>query len=140
MHESLTLEVVTPERRVVDNLAVKSLVVPATSGYLGVLPGHAPIVVGLGVGAVKYRPAGSPQRFEKMAVSGGFLEVFEDRATLLAETAEPAADIDVARARAAQERADRRLREKAEGTDRARAEAALRRALNRLHVAEGERH
>lgn len=142
MHESLALEVVTPERRLVGNLAVKSLVVPATSGYLGVLPGHAPIVVNLGVGVVKYRLVDSPNRFSRMAISGGFLEVFEDRATLLAETAELAEDIDVMRARAAKERAEQRLREKAAGTDYARAEVALRRALNRLRAAEepgGER-
>lgn len=135
MARSLKLNVVTPERKLIDELPVTSLVAPSAGGYVGILPGHAPLVAGLKIGVVKFRTAERPNEFEVMAVSGGFLEVSGDQATILAEAAERAADIDVMRARQAKERAEAALREKRDLTDAARAELALKRAINRLRVA-----
>jgi len=131
---TLRLEVVTPARTVIATEA-ESVTVPGVEGRLGFLPGHAPIVAGLTIGVLEYGPAhGSKQR---MAVSGGFVEVADNKVSVLADAAELASEIDVARAMAAKERAERRLRERAANIDRARAEAALARALNRLRVANG---
>lgn len=131
MAKKVLVEVVTPERLVLRQ-EVDSLIVPATEGYLGVLPDHAPLITGLSIGIVQYKHDG---RVDKLAVSGGFMEVAENKAILLADTAEKPEEIDVARARRAKERAERRLREKAENLDFLRAEAALKRALTRLEVA-----
>lgn len=138
MAESLTIKVVTPERTVVDGLPIKSLIVPSVGGYLGVLPDHAPMIASLRIGVVKYRENGE---YKKMAVTGGFLEVADNRAVILADAAELAGNIDVLRARAAKERAEARLREKRSDIDFHRAHAALQRANTRLRIAEdrGER-
>ena len=138
MAESLTFKVVTPERTVVDGLPIRSLIVPSTGGYLGVLPDHAPMIASLRIGVVKYRDGES---YKKMAVSGGFLEVANNQAVILADSAEMAGNIDVLRARAAKERAEARLREKRSDIDFLRAEAALQRANIRLRIVEdrGER-
>jgi len=128
----LQLEVVTPSRTVIATEA-ESIIVPAVEGRIGFLAGHAPIVAGLTVGILEFGPVrGSKQR---MAITGGFVEVADDKVSVLADAAELAEEIDVARAMAAKERAERRLREKAENIDRARAEAALARAVNRLRAA-----
>lgn len=133
MANRLELEVVTPER-VVLREEIEALVVPATEGYLGVLPNHLPIITGLVPGVVRYRKDG---RIARLAVSGGFMEVAKNRVVILADTAERAEEIDVARAERAKERALRRLRERPPGLDVARAEMALRRALARLKAAQG---
>ena len=104
----------------------------AQSGELGVLPGHIPMVAPLEIGVVRLKKGNAT---ELVAVSGGFLEVRPDRVTILAQAAERAEDIDVARAKAAKERAERRLQAKQGDIDYNRAELALRRALNRLNVA-----
>lgn len=135
MAELLTLQVVTPERTVINGLEVQSLVAPGTKGSLGILPNHAPILTSLDIGVVKFKPAGA-DRYEKMAISGGFLEVSDNRAVILADAAERAPDIDLVRARQARERAEARLRERSALVDTARAEMALRRAMNRLKVAQ----
>lgn len=131
----LTLQVVTPERTLIDRLEIKALVAPGSNGSLGILPDHAPLLTSLEIGVVKFKPAGS-DRYEKMAISGGFLEVSENRAVILVDAAERAADIDVLRARQAKERAEARLRERSALVDTVRAELALRRATNRLRVAD----
>lgn len=128
----LRLDVVTPERTVLTT-STRSVIVPAIDGYLGILPGHAPMVVGLTIGLLRFGVEGGPK--ETVAVSGGFLEVSDDRVVVLADAAERAEDIDVPRALAAKERAERRLREKQAHVDHTRAELALRRALNRLRAA-----
>ncbi len=138
MAGSLTLQVVTPEKQVVQQLEIKSLIVPADNGYMGILPGHAPLVSTLRIGAVKFRESGSPSKWERMAITGGFLEVNNDQATLVVDAAERAVDIDVLRAKSAKERAEARLREKTALVDEARAELALMRAINRLRVAQNE--
>jgi F-type H+-transporting ATPase subunit epsilon len=130
---TIQLEVITPER-VVLREEVEALVVPATEGYLGILPNHLPIITGLVPGVVRYRKGG---RTARMAVSGGFMEVAQNRAVILADAAERAEEIDVARAQRAKERALRRLRERPPGLDVLRAEMALRRALARLKAAQG---
>lgn len=128
MSKKITLEVVTPERTVLRE-QVDSLVVPAAQGYMGVLPGHAPIVAQLTIGVLSYKIDGKEYT---AAVSGGFMEVAEDKAVLLADTAELAEEIDVERALRSKERAERRLAERTPDVDVVRAEAALRRAMARL--------
>lgn len=125
----LRLEVITPERVVVKTEA-GSITAPGITGYLGVLPKHAPLITPLKAGVVTYRCEGSGE--ERLAVSGGFLEAGPGHVVILADTAEKAAEIDVERARQAKERAEKRLRERPPGLDVARAEAALQRAIARL--------
>jgi F-type H+-transporting ATPase subunit epsilon len=107
-------------------------VVPAFEGYLGVLPNHAPLITQLGVGVVTYKVDG---KAKKMAITGGFMEVTDNKMVILADNAELAEDIDIERANAAKERAERRLQEKAENLDHVRAQAALLRATTRLKAA-----
>jgi len=103
MAEDLLLEVVTPEREVVRE-HVSEVQVPANTGYLGVLPGHTPLLTELGIGALSYKTAGET-RF--VAVIGGFAEVLPDRVTVLANSAERAEEIDVVAARANLEAAEK---------------------------------
>lgn len=128
---AITLEVITPER-VVFREEVDSLIVPGAEGLLGVLPDHAPMVAALKIGILTYRKNGERRR---VAVAGGFFEVADNRAVVLSDAAERAEEIDVARARAAAERARRRLAERDANWDFERARAALHRALNRLRAA-----
>src|SRR5690606_15396007 len=96
----LYLEVVTPERIVLQERA-EAVVAPGTEGYFGILAHHAPLVAGLRHGVLEFgRVSGKKQR---MALSGGFLQVVDNKVTVLADTAELADDIDVARAKAAKE-------------------------------------
>ena len=132
MADPLRLELATPSRQVVSE-AVDEVVVPGIEGYFGVWPGHAPLLALLGVGEVSYRSARAEHY---LAVSGGFAEVGPDRVTILAETAERADEIDVARARTARERAEARLGARVtEDTDVQDAMAAYARAQARLQVA-----
>jgi F-type H+-transporting ATPase subunit epsilon len=101
--ESFTLEVVTPERRVVRATAVEAQI-PASDGYIGVLPGHAPLLSAMGQGELSYREGGATHY---VAVFGGYIEVLAGRVIVLAEAAERAEDIDVARATAAKARAEK---------------------------------
>lgn len=128
----IQMEVVTPERHVC-TLETESVVVPATEGHLGVLPNHAPLITQLGIGVVTYKVGGQKK---KMAITGGFMEVADNKMVILADTAELAEDIDVERAIAAKERAERRLREKLDDLDYARAQASLQRATARLKAAD----
>ncbi|SFA39247.1 ATP synthase F1 subcomplex epsilon subunit [Anoxybacillus pushchinoensis] len=129
--KTIKVSVVTPDGPVYE-ADVEMVSAKAQSGELGVLPGHIPMVAPLEIGAVRLKKGNAT---EFVAVSGGFLEVRPDRVTILAQAAERAEDIDVARAKAAKERAERRLQAKQEDIDHKRAELALRRALNRLNVA-----
>ncbi|NLX89109.1 MAG: F0F1 ATP synthase subunit epsilon [Syntrophomonadaceae bacterium] len=126
------LEVVTPER-VLQSKQVSFTVVPAIDGELGIMKNHAPLVAALNIGVLRYvDESGSPK---KMAVSGGFIEVLDNEARVLAETAEHGHEIDVLRAKAARERAEKRLQQRAENINYARAEQALKRAIARLKAA-----
>jgi F-type H+-transporting ATPase subunit epsilon len=129
--KSITLEVVTPERQVIRETTTE-IQVPGKAGYLGILPGHAPLLTELGIGVLSYSSGGGRR---SAAVCGGFAEVLPDRVTVLADVAERAEDIDARRAEAARERAEKRLHGNNPETDWDRAGAALRRSLVRLQVA-----
>ena len=127
----LTLEIVTPDRALIRE-EVDEVQVPGSEGYLGILPGHTPLLATLAVGELWYRKG---QEKHHLAIAGGFLEVLPDRVTILAQTAELAHDIDIARAEAAKWRAEERLSRPEPGIDMDRARVALMRALIRLQVA-----
>ncbi len=130
--KTVLVNVVTPDGPVYD-ADVEMVSVKAQSGELGILPGHIPLVAPLAISGVRLkRDSGE----DKLAINGGFLEVRPDKVTILAQSAEKPQDIDVARAQAARERAERRLQSKEDHIDRVRAELALRRAANRLNVAQ----
>lgn len=132
MADRLTLEVATPMRLAVSE-QVDEVVAPGVEGYFGVLPGHAPFLTTLGIGELTYR-AGREEHH--LALVGGFAEVRNDKVIVLADAAERPEEIDRARAERARERAERRLSGRtADDVDFARAQAALMRALMRLHVA-----
>jgi len=133
---SIKLDIVTAEQ-VVYSEDVDVVVAPGVEGQLGILPHHAPLMTMLQPGELRVRRGG--EEFS-LAITGGFLEVRPDRIIILADAAERAEEIDVARAAEAKRRAEEWLLDRhAPGIDTARAEAALRRALARLNVAEKRR-
>ena len=132
MADRLTLEIATPMRLAVSE-PVDEVVAPGVEGYFGVLPGHAPFLTTLGIGELTYRVG---REEHHLALVGGFAEVRNDKVIVLADAAERPEEIDRARAERARERAERRLSGRAaDDVDFARAQAALMRALMRLHVA-----
>lgn len=104
-------------------------------GEIGVLPGHIPLVAPLTIGGVELKNANGKSEF--IAVSGGFIEVRPDKISILAPSAEVASSIDLARAQEAKARAEERLKAKKDKVDFDRAELALKRAMNRINVQEG---
>lgn len=132
MAGTFNFKVVSPDGAVF-NKDIEFVVVPGEQGELGILPRHAPFIAGLDIGVIRYTLSGKVNR---MAVSGGFMEVADNKVTVLAEAAECAEDIDLERAKAAKERAEQRLKKKDPETDRKRAEFALRRASARLQAGE----
>ncbi|WP_100332467.1 F0F1 ATP synthase subunit epsilon [Bacillus xiapuensis] len=132
--KTVKVSIVTPDGPVYES-DVEMVSAKAKSGDIGILPGHIPMVAPLQVGAVRLtKGAGEP---ELVAISGGFLEVRPDQVTILAQAAETAENIDIARAKEAKARAERRLSNKQESVDNHRAELALKRAINRINVYEG---
>jgi len=131
MPDTFQLEIVTPEKKVVDTAATEAQI-PGKNGYLGVLPGHAPLITELAVGEITYRDGGQEQH---LAVAWGFAEVLPDKVTILAETAERPSEIDVARAREAKARAEQRLTSGDANVDVERSLDALHKAETRLEVA-----
>ena len=129
--EAMELVIVTPTRQLV-RARTKEVTLPGANGYLGVLPGHAPLMTELGIGELTYQGAAQGALF---AIVRGFAEVLLDRVTVLAETAELAAEIDLERAEAAKARAEKRLAAGAPDIDWDRASVALQRALIRIQVA-----
>lgn len=130
--ESIALEVVTPDRRVVQE-TVDEVQVPGSQGYLGVLPGHAPLMTDLGIGMLSYRKDDS---WAYLTAIEGFAEVLPGRVIILAERCERAEEIDIERARRAAARAEERLEKMHDPeVDWQRAQAALERALVRVQVA-----
>lgn len=127
----LSLEIVTPDRALVRE-EVDEIQLPGAEGYLGILPGHAPLLATLKVGELWYRVG---QERHYLAIAGGFVEVLPDRVTVLAHIAERAPEIDVARAEAARTRAQERLGRPSSDLDVERARVALMKALIRLQVA-----
>jgi F-type H+-transporting ATPase subunit epsilon len=134
MPDTFQLEIVTPEKKVVDVAATEAQI-PGKNGYLGILPGHAPLITELAVGEITFKAGADEQR---LAVAWGFAEVLPDRVTILAETAERPSEIDVARAREAKERAEKELTSGDINVDVERALAAQKKAETRIKVAEGK--
>jgi F-type H+-transporting ATPase subunit epsilon len=132
MADTFQLEIVTPEKMVVRD-AAEEMQIPGKQGYLGILPGHAPLITELAVGEITYRAGGYTHY---LAVAWGFAEVLPDKVTVLAETAERAEEIDVRRAQEAKQRAEEHLKSANPETDFNRAAIALQRAETRLDVAE----
>ncbi|MCR6108224.1 F0F1 ATP synthase subunit epsilon [Salipaludibacillus agaradhaerens] len=131
--KTMHTNVVTPDGSVF-NGDTEMVSVRTTEGELGILPSHLPLVTSLTIGAIRIK---KDSKVQLIAVSGGFMEVRPDEVTILAESAELPSDIDITRARAAKERAERRLAEaKKDNIDFKRAELALKRAINRLEVSE----
>lgn len=128
MAKELRLEIVTPDRAVVST-DVEYVGAPGVLGEFGVLPGHVPFLSALGVGNLHYNKGGKTYY---VFVSGGFAEVSGDKVTVLAEVAERAEEIDMERARRAEERARERVTKQQEALDGARAQAALQRAMARM--------
>ena len=135
MADTFQLEIVTPEKQVVKDVAAEEAQIPGLDGYLGILPGHAPLITELKVGEITYRAGGATHT---LAVAWGFAEVLPDKVTILAETCERPADIDVPRAEKAKSRAEERLKSNNPEIDFTRAEDALQRAETRIKVASGK--
>jgi len=128
--DKLTLEIATPKRLLVTE-EVEEVVLPSVNGSMGVLSGHAPLLAKLDTGEVSFR-IGSERKY--FALSGGFAEVLRDAVQILAETCEPAEDIDAERAERSRERAEARLKAAEDETDFARASGSLARALTRIQI------
>ena len=126
----LTLQIVTPDRSVVTE-QVDEVEIPGAEGYFGVLPGHTPLLATLTVGELWYRK-GSEKFY--LSIAFGFAEVLPDRVTILAQLAERPDDIDIARAEAARRRAEERLAKPEPDMDFERARMALLKSLARLQV------
>lgn len=131
MADILQLEIVTPEKMVVKTSA-EEVQIPGQDGYLGVLPGHAPLITELAAGDMTYRIGADTKHF---AVASGFAEVLPDRIIVLAESAERPAEIDVERARESKQRAEKLLASGDPQVDYPRAVRAVRRAEARIAVA-----
>ena len=134
MAENIKFEVVTPEKEVVSEQA-QIVMAPGSMGEFGVLAGHTPFMTSLKTGAIHYRDQDGKDQY--VFVSGGFAEALPDKVTVLAESAEKMEDIDPERAKAAMERAEKRLvQDRAkEQVDSERAKAALERAVVRIRIA-----
>jgi F-type H+-transporting ATPase subunit epsilon len=131
MADTFQLEIVTPTRLLVKD-AAEGAQIPGLSGYLGILPGHAPLITELAVGVITYKANGESHT---LSVAWGFAEVLPDKVTILAEAAERPEEIDVQRAQEAKVRAAQRLKSSDSEVDYTRAEDALQRAETRLNVA-----
>jgi len=131
MANTFQLEIVTPSRLLVKDAAEEAQI-PGVTGYLGILPGHAPLITELGVGEITYKASGATHT---LSVAWGFMEVLPDKVTILAEAAERPHEIDVERAQKARDRAEQRLKSNDVEVDYTRAGDALQRAETRLNVA-----
>jgi len=141
----LVLQIITPDREF-DPVRAAYVVLPGEEGYLGVLPRHAQLMSSLQAGVLSYRTEAQDQSARSadrekqfFAISGGFAEVNDNRVLVLADTAEPAEEIDVQRAQQALQRAEQRLQEGGADVDTARARIALERAMARLRTVDAQR-
>jgi F-type H+-transporting ATPase subunit epsilon len=134
MSDTFQLEIVTPSRLLVKDTAEEAQI-PGLSGYLGILPGHAPLLTELAVGAITYKASGATHT---LSVAWGFAEVLPDKVTILAEAAERPQEIDVERAQKAKDRAEQLLKGNDPQLDYTRTQDALRRAETRLDVAKAK--
>jgi F-type H+-transporting ATPase subunit epsilon len=133
---TIHLEIVTIERKVYDD-HVNMVIAPGSEGVLGILPRHTPLITGLTFGELQIKKEGFEDQF--FAIGGGFMEVQPHHVVVLADAAERAEEIDVARAEAARRRAEEFLVKAKEDVDFATADVALRRSIIRLKVAERRR-
>ena len=131
MPQHIHLEIVTPERQLFSG-QVDEVTVPSSQGYLGILPGHAPLLAELGIGEISYRIG---EQVEYLFCSWGFVEVLPDRVVVLAQDAELASEIDVNRAEQARSRAEKQLGSKDPSVDFARAELAVLQSIARIGAA-----
>lgn len=127
----IQLEIVSPDRLLLSE-EVDEVTIPGSEGYLGILPGHLPLLTLIGIGILSYHRGG--QKFS-FAISRGFAEVLPDRVIIMADSIEKPEEIDVQRAREAKERAEKLLHSK-DPIDVERAMASLMRAVSRIQVAE----
>ena len=134
MAGTFTLRVVSPEGNVLKEEA-EFVVLPGETGEIGILPNHAPLITAMAIGVIRYTVNGSVHR---ISTSGGFVEVADNKVTILADTAERGEMIDLERAMAAKERAEKRLSQKLQDVDFRRAELALSRALARINAAQNK--
>jgi F-type H+-transporting ATPase subunit epsilon len=133
---TIDFTLVTPERALVHE-QVEELQIPGAEGYLGILPGHAPLFSELKVGELGYRIG---ERWFWLSVAWGFVEVLPDQVRVLAETAERAHEIDLERANRAKQRAEERIAKGGDDIDYRRALIALERALIRIQVSRKTHH
>ena len=132
MTQPIRLEIITPERQVFSQ-EVQTVTAPGVKGEFGVLHGHIPFLTQLQMGCVRYRTdSGEPQY---LFVAGGIIQVLPNAVNILTPAAERVEDIDIDRAERAKERALKRLEEQEAHVDMARAQAALTRAISRIHIA-----
>lgn len=129
-NQKLQLRIITPDRVFYEG-EVEMVELNTTEGQIGILPGHIPLTVIVKPGILVIS---EPEGQKEAALHAGFAEILPDRVTVLAEIVEWPEEIDPGRAEAAMERAQERLREKSAGTDIARAETALLRAIARIQV------
>lgn len=125
------LEIVTPDRKFFEE-EVDMVIVRGVAGDLGILRGHTPLVTSLDIGKIKIKQAGDTRI---AAIAGGYIEVTRDKTTIISDAAEWPEEIDIERAEEAKHRAEERLQRR-DNIDVARAEIALRKAVNRIKVAE----
>ena len=133
MAGNIKLEVVTPDKAVVSE-EVQIVMAPGSLGEFGVLIGHTPFLTTLKTGIIRYTDAQGSERY--VFVNGGFAEALPDKVTVLAESAEKSSELDLERAKAALERAEKRLAEdrSRENIDFNRAKASLERATVRIRL------
>lgn len=135
MAGTFSLQIVSPEGNVLKE-EVEFVVLPGGAGELGILPNHSALIAGLDIGVIRYTLNSTIKR---VAITGGFVEVADNAATVLADTAELSETIDLARAVDAKERAMKRLAARSNEIDVRRAEYALRRAAARINAAEDKK-
>ncbi|CAI2653522.1 ATP synthase epsilon chain [Apilactobacillus kunkeei] len=131
----LTVSIVTPDGKVYEREDARLVIVRTKSGQLGIMPNHVPVIASLEVDEVKVK---SGSDVDEIAVNGGFVEFSNNSLTVIADSAEKQGDIDVDRAAAARDRAQKALeiaRQKHDNQEILRNQVALRRAINRIHVA-----
>ena len=131
--KTFTLEVITPDRKVFSDDQIVSVTLPGIQGYLGVLANHEPLMTALAIGALDYRRADGT--VDAMALTGGFVEVFDNKVTVLADVAEKREEIDIERAEKPSVGPRKEWSRRRQDIDLERARISLMRALNRLNVA-----
>lgn len=131
----LTVSIVTPDGKVYEREDARLVILRTKGGQLGIMPNHVPVIASLEVDEVKVK---SGQDVDEIAVNGGFVEFSDNKLTVIADSAERQSDIDVERATVARDRAQKALeaaRQKQDNREILRNQVALKRAINRIHVA-----